>query len=192
MGSYSPPKFYNDVLGGIIMKTIMEPTTLALADEGRPFQGTLYGGLIIAGNAPKVIEFNARLGDPETQVVLPRLKTDIVDIMLAVLDRSLDKINIEFDNEAAVGVVMASGGYPGAYKTGFPVSGLDDLDEDIIVFHAGTKPGENGEILTSGGRVLTVVAKGKDVAAARAKVYDNIGRIKFEGCYYRQDIALLK
>jgi phosphoribosylamine--glycine ligase len=192
MGSYSPPEFYNDLLGTIIMKTIMEPVTLALADEDRSYKGTLYGGLMITNNLPKVIEFNARLGDPETQVVLPRLKTDIVDIMLAVVNNSLDKIKIEFDNNACVGVVVASGGYPSSYKTGFLISGLDELDKDIIVFHAGTKSGGNREILTNGGRVLTVVAKGKDLADARHKVYQNISRIKFEGSYYRRDIAEIK
>lgn len=192
MGSYSPPEFYNEVLGNIIMKTIMEPVTLALADEGRLYKGTLYGGLMITNNVPKVIEFNARLGDPETQVVLPRLKTDLLDIMLAVVNNSLDKIKIEFDNNACVGVVMASGGYPGSYKTGYPISGLDDVDKDIIVFHAGTKVRGKGEVLTGGGRVLTVAAKGKTLAEAREKVYKNIPRIKFEGCYYRKDIADIK
>jgi phosphoribosylamine--glycine ligase len=192
MGSYSPPEFYNDLLGTIIMKTIMGPVTLALADEGRPYKGTLYGGLMITNNMPKVIEFNARLGDPETQVVLTRLKTDLVDIMLAVINNSLDKIKIEFDDNACVGVVVASGGYPGSYKTGFPISGLDDLDKDILVFHAGTKSGGKREVLTNGGRVLTVVAKGKDLKDAREKVYKNIIRIKFEGCYYRSDIAEIK
>jgi phosphoribosylamine--glycine ligase len=189
MGSYSPPEFFNELLGNIIMKTIMRPTVLALADEGRPYQGTLYGGLMITNNVPKVIEFNARLGDPETQVVLPRLKTDLVDIMLAVIDNRLDNIKIEFDGNACAGVVMASGGYPASYKTGFPISGLDDLDKDIMVFHAGTKTGGKGEVLTNGGRILTVAAKGKDIKDAREKVYRNITRIKFEGCYYRKDIA---
>jgi phosphoribosylamine--glycine ligase len=192
MGSYSPPEFYNDVLGDIIMKTIMRPTVLALADEGRAYKGTLYGGLMVTNNVPRVIEFNARLGDPETQVVLPRLKTDLVDIMLAVVNNNLDRIKIESEDNACVGVVLASGGYPVSYKTGFPVSGLDELDKDILVFHAGTKAGETGEVLTGGGRVLTVAAKGKDLAEARGKVYRNITRIKFEGCYYRKDIALLK
>jgi phosphoribosylamine---glycine ligase len=192
MGSYSPPEFYNELLGNIIMKTIMAPVTLALADEGRPYKGTLYGGLMITNNVPKVIEFNARLGDPETQVVLPRLKTDLADIMLAVINNSLDKTKIEFDSNATVGVVMASGGYPGIYKTGFPISGLDELDKDILVFHAGTKAGGKGEIITNGGRVLTVAARGKDLKDARKKVYKNITRINFEGCYYRKDIALIK
>ncbi len=193
MGSYTPPPFYTNILGDIIMKTIMKPTIMAMADEGRPYKGTLYGGLFITpSKTPKVIEFNARLGDPETQVVLPRMKTDLLDIILAITEDRLDKINIEFDDNAAVGVVMASGGYPGAYKTGFPIKGLEDVDKDTMVFHAGTKPGKAGEVLTSGGRVLTVVAKGKDLAEARAKVYDNIKRISFEGAYYRKDIAEFK
>jgi phosphoribosylamine--glycine ligase len=190
MGSYTPPEFYTPVLGDIIMQTIMKPTIMALADEGRPFKGTLYGGLFITpGKTPKVIEFNSRLGDPETQVVLPRLKTDLLEIALAVIENRLDKIKIDFDDNAAVGVVMASGGYPGSYKTGFPIKGLGDVDKDIMVFHAGSKVGKAGEILTGGGRVLTVVAKGKNLAEARAKVYDNISRISFEGAYYRKDIA---
>jgi phosphoribosylamine--glycine ligase len=192
MGSYSPPEFFNDLLGSIIMGTVMKPVTLALADEGRPYKGTLYGGLMVTDHMPRVIEFNARLGDPETQVVLPRLKTDLVDIVLAVLNNSLEKMKIEFDNNACVGVVMASGGYPGIYKTGFPIGGLDEVDKDIMVFHAGTKAGEKGEVLTNGGRVLTVAARGKDLKEAREKVYDNISRIKFEGSYYRKDIAFIK
>jgi len=190
MGSYSPPQFYTQIIGDIIMKTIMKPTILAMADEGRPYKGTLYGGLFITpSKTPKVIEFNARLGDPETQVVLPRMKTDLLEVILAILEDSLNKMKIEFEDDAAVGVVMASGGYPGSYKTGFPIQGLGDVDKDILVFHAGTKPGKNGEVLTNGGRVLTVVAKGKDLAEARAKVYKNIGKISFEGSYYRKDIA---
>jgi phosphoribosylamine---glycine ligase len=190
MGSYSPPEFYSPLLGDIIMKTIMQPTILAMADEGRPFQGTLYGGLFITPNkTPKIIEFNCRLGDPETQVVLPRMKTDLLEVILAILENRLDKTKIEFENNAAVGVVMASGGYPGDYKTGYPIKGLEDVDKDVMVFHAGTKSGPNGEVLTSGGRVLTVVAKGKDIAAARAKVYENITRISFTGAFYRKDIA---
>ena len=148
--------------------------------------------MITPSKTPKVIEFNARLGDPETQVVLPRLKTDLLEIMLAAVENRLDKINIEFDDNASVGVVLASGGYPGSYKTGFPIRGIEDLDEDIMVFHAGTKTGSSGELLTSGGRVLTVVATGKDLAEAREKVYKNISRINFEGAYYRKDIAEFK
>jgi phosphoribosylamine--glycine ligase len=138
-----------------------------------------------------VIEFNARLGDPETQVVLPRLKPDLVEVIIAVLDKKLDKINLEWREEACVGVVMASGGYPGKHETGLPISGLDEVDKDIMVFHAGTKAGPKGEILTSGGRVLTVAALGENLAKAREKAYNNIARIHFDGCYYRKDIAKL-
>jgi phosphoribosylamine--glycine ligase len=192
MGSFSPPPFYNHVLGDIILKTIMEPAVLALADEGRRYKGVLYGGLMITNRNPKVIEFNARLGDPETQVVLPRLKTDLAGIMMAVVQNKLDEVNIEFSDEACVGVVVASGGYPGTYQTGFPISGLDDVDQDVMVFHAGTRVNPEGQVLTSGGRIVTVAALGKDLEEARAKVYENIPRIKFEGSYYRKDIAEFK
>jgi len=191
MGSYSPPPFYNDLMGDIIMKTVMEPVILALGDDGRTYRGTLYGGLMITNNMPKVIEFNARLGDPETQVVLPRLKTDLLEVILAVIDNKLDTIKLEWTEEACVGVVIASGGYPGSYKKGLPISGLDEVDKDIMIFHAGTKAGPKGEVLTSGGRVLTVSALGKDLTEAREKVYKNIDRIRFEGCYYRKDITAL-
>jgi len=164
-----------------------------MAQEGRTYRGLLYGGLMITGEGPKVIEFNARLGDPETQVVLPLLKTDMVDIILATINGDLDKVNVECHEGACVGVVMASGGYPGSYETGFPITGLDDVDDGILVFHAGTKPGSKpGEVLTSGGRVLTVAARGETLNRAREKVYDNISRIHFKDCYYRKDIALLE
>lgn len=189
MGSYSPPPFFNQALADVITGTIMQPVVMAMKDENRTYKGVLYGGLIITNRIPKVIEFNARLGDPETQVVLPRLKTDLVDIMMAVVDNKLGQINMEWSREACVGVVMASGGYPGSYKTGYPISGLDDVDKDIMVFHAGTRLNPEGQVLTSGGRVLTVVALGKDLKEAREKVYNNITRISFEGCYYRKDIA---
>lgn len=190
MGSYSPPYFFTPGLGETVYSTIMLPTIRALEQMGRPYEGVLYGGLMITDEGPKTLEFNARFGDPETQVILPRLKTDLVDIMLAILDKKLHEINIEWSEDACVGVVLASGGYPGSYKTGFPITGLDELDKDVLVFHAGTKVGANpGEILTNGGRVLTVVATGKTLAAARKKVYANISRIHFEGCHYRKDIA---
>jgi len=192
MGSYSPPYFYTPELGKTVMQTIMEPAVTAMNKEKRPYKGVLYGGLMITDEGPKVIEFNARFGDPEAQVTLPRLKTDLVDIILAVINGNLDEINVECSEDACIGVVIASGGYPVSYKTGFPITGLDDLDKDIIVFHAGTKIGENSEILTNGGRVMTVVAMGKTLAEARQKVYDNISRIHFEGCHYRTDIALMQ
>ena len=187
MGSYSPPHFLNPVLDKTV-KIILESAVKAMAQEKRRYKGVLYGGLMITNDGPKVLEFNARFGDPEAQVILPLLKTDLVDIILAVINGNLDQINVEWSKDACVGVVMASAGYPGSYKTGFPITGLDNLDKDILVFHAGTKL-ESGQILTSGGRVLTVVATGKTIAEAREKVYNNISRIHFEGCHYRKDIA---
>jgi phosphoribosylamine---glycine ligase len=138
------------------------------------------------------LEFNARFGDPETQVVLPRLKTDLVEIMLAVINNTLDKIKIEWSDEACVAVVLASGGYPGSYKTGFPITGLDRLPKDLIVFHAGTKTDAAGKAVSNGGRVLAVAATGKNVAEARQKVYASLDLVRFEGCHHRSDIALIK
>ncbi len=192
MGSYSPPPFYNASLAKKVQQDIMVPAVKAMLSEGRVYQGVLYGGLIVNNSEPKVLEFNARFGDPEAQVTLPRLKTDLVDIMLAVINRNLDQIDIEWSDNACVGVVIASGGYPGSYQMGFPVTGLDRLDKDIVVFQAGTKPGSGGEVFTSGGRVLTVTALGKTIAQAREKVYANISRINFKGCHYRKDIAEIK
>jgi len=192
MGCYSPPSFFIPELGKTVTDAIMEPTWQAMKNEGRTYKGVLYGGLMINNSGVKVLEFNARFGDPETQVILPRLKTDLVDIMQAVIEDRLDQMNIEWSEDACVGVVMASGGYPGSYQTGLAISGLDDLDKDIMVFHAGTKAGSGGEILTGGGRVLTVVAMGENVAEARGKVYHNITRIHFAGCHYRRDIAEVK
>ncbi len=192
MGSYSPPYFLSPALDKTVLETIMKPAVKAMGKEKRPYRGILYGGLMITDEEPKVLEFNARFGDPEAQVTLPRLQTDLVDIMLAVINGKLSQANVEWSEDACVGVVMASAGYPGSYKTGFPITGLDNLDEDIMVFHAGTKVGSEGEILTGGGRVITVVAMGKTIAEAREKVYHNISRIHFEGCHYRRDIALIK
>ncbi|UCC90804.1 MAG: phosphoribosylamine--glycine ligase, partial [Dehalococcoidia bacterium] len=193
MGSYSPPYFFSPALSKTIMETILEPAVKAMAQEKRPYKGVLYGGLMISQDGPKVLEFNARFGDPEAQVTLPLLKTVLVDIMLAVINGSLNQMNIEWSHDACVGVVMASAGYPGSYKTGFSITGLNGLDKDIVVFHAGTKVGsEPGQVLTNGGRVLTAVATGKTIAEAREKVYDNISRIHFDGCHYRKDIALVK
>ena len=193
MGSYSPPVFNSPALQKQAMDTIMVPTIKAMAQEGRQYRGVLYGGLMVNKEDVKVLEFNARFGDPETQVILPRLKTDLLDIIIAVIKGKLNQINIECSDDPCVGVVIASGGYPGSYKTGLPISGLLDIDKDVMVFHAGTKIGATPwEVLTNGGRVLTVVAMGKTIAQAREKVYDNISRINFDGCHYRKDIALFK
>jgi phosphoribosylamine--glycine ligase len=190
MGSYSPPGFFSARMAEKVTSDILLPTVKAMAKEGLPYRGVLYAGLMIVNGEAVVLEFNARFGDPETQVILPLLKTDLVDILLAVVQGKLDQIKIEWGSEACVGVVMASGGYPGSYKTGLPIQGIDNVDRDVLVFHAGTKLGNDGIIYTDGGRVLTVVGTGKNMTEAREKVYHNIPKIYFEGCYYRKDIAL--
>ncbi len=190
MGGYSPPGFFTPGLVQAAEESVLKPVVKAMSQEGKPYKGVLYAGLMVTPEGAKVLEFNARFGDPESQVTLPHLKTDLVDILQAVINGSLDRINIEWSEDACVGVVMASAGYPGSYQTGFPISGLDELDKDILVFHAGTRGGqEQGQIYTDGGRVLTVVARGKSIAEARARVYLNLPRIHFEGCHYRKDIA---
>ncbi len=190
MGSYSPPGFFSAGMTKKVTKDILLPAVKAMAKEGMPYKGVLYAGVMIVNGEPVVLEFNARFGDPETQVVLPLLKADLVDILMAVVQGNLDRVKIEWSSEACVGVVMASDGYPGSYKTGFPIQGIDSVDKDVLVFHAGTKLGNDGIIYTDGGRVLTVVGVGKDMAEAREKVYRNIPNIYFEGCHYRKDIAL--
>ena len=181
MGSFSPPYFATPELYQRVTEAILKPTVEAMSKEGRPYTGILYGGLMVTPEGPEVLEFNARFGDPETQVMLPLLKTDLVDIILAVINGDLDQIKVEWSEDACVGVVMASGGYPGSYKTGFPITGLDNLDKDIMVFHAGTRlDSGTGQVLTNGGRVLTVVATGKTLNEARGKVYNNIHRIQFD------------
>lgn len=191
MGSYSPPVFYTEELGSKILETIVKPTIKAMEKEDCPYKGVLYTGLMLTKKGPKVLEFNARFGDPETQVVLPRLKTDLVDIIEHVLEDSLDKIDIQMHNGACLGVVMASGGYPLKYENGLPISGLKSVEKDINVFHAGTKLGEGGEVLTNGGRVLAVTALADTLKKAREKVYKNLPLISFKNCHYRKDIGLL-
>jgi phosphoribosylamine--glycine ligase len=190
MGSYSPPGFFSAQMAQKATNDILLPTVDAMAKEGFLYKGVLYAGLMIVDGEPVVLEFNARFGDPETQVILPLLKTDLVDILMAVVQGNLDRLRIEWSREACVGVVMASGGYPGRYETGFAIRGIDSLDEDVLVFHAGTKSGGERVIYTDGGRVLSVVGVGRDMADAREKVYRNITGIQFQGCYYRKDIAL--
>jgi phosphoribosylamine--glycine ligase len=190
MGSYSPPGFFSAQMAQKATNDILLPTVRAMAKEGFLYKGVLYAGLMIVHGEPVVLEFNARFGDPETQVILPLLKTDLVDILMAVVQGSLDRLKIEWSPEACVGVVMASGGYPGSYKTGLPIQGIDSVDRDVLVFHAGTRSGSDHVIHTDGGRVLAVVGVGQDMADAREKVYHNISSVCFEDCYYRKDIAL--
>jgi len=189
MGSYSPPSFFGDDMSQQILTTVIQPTIDAMNKNGTPYKGVLYTGLIMTAKGPMVLEYNARFGDPETQAILPRLKTDIVDIMLAVVNGSLKKMKIQWNNDPCVGVVMASGGYPGEYKKGSPITVSSKLDKDVTVFYAGAKKLDDGRIVTDGGRVLTVTATGKTMKEARDKVYRNIVHVNFEGCHYRKDIA---
>ncbi len=189
MGAYSPPGWLEKERQQAIQSDITEATLHALAAEGRPYRGVLYPGLMITDAGPHVIEFNCRLGDPEAQVVLPRLKSDLLEVAWAVVNNRLSEVELEWSADACVGVVAASGGYPNSYETGFPVEGLSDLDEDVLVFHAGASRREDGTVLTAGGRVLTVVATGGTLAAAREKAYSNMERIRFPAIHYRRDIA---
>ena len=193
MGTVSPNPYYTDALADECMKTIFVPTIEAMKKEGRPFKGCLYFGLMMTPNGPKVIEYNARFGDPEAQVVLPRLKTDLVDICEAVIDEKLADLDIEWYDGAAACVVMASGGYPVAYKKGVEMFGLDDNGQvdGAIVYHAGTKY-ENGRFYTNGGRVLGVTAKAVTLDEALAKAYAAVNKISFEGAHFRTDIGRTK
>ncbi|UCG81983.1 MAG: phosphoribosylamine--glycine ligase [Dehalococcoidia bacterium] len=188
MGVYSPPGFFNSELADTLTKNILEPTVRAMEQEGKPYKGVLYAGLMLTSDGPKVLEFNARFGDPETQVQLPLLQSDLVDVMMAVIDGTLDNMEIEWSDESCVGVVMASGGYPGSYSVGYPITGLDRVDSDLLIFHAGTEV-NGANICTAGGRVLTVTATGETVKEARQKVYNSLPPIQFQGCHYRKDIA---
>ncbi len=188
MGTYSPlPHIAPSVVEQAI-ETIVKPAAAAMVQEGRPFRGVLYAGLMLTADGPKTVEFNSRFGDPEAQVVLPRLKTDLLDIMLATLDGRLQDVEIEWSEEAAVCVIAASEGYPGSYRKGLPIDGLDEVKESLI-FHAGTALAEDGRLVTNGGRVLGVTALGKTIAEAREKAYADIRRIRFTGMHYRTDIA---
>ena len=189
MGSYSPPSFFDQAMTGHVLEKIIKPVIAAMAKEGAPYKGVLYTGLIITQHGPKVLEFNARFGDPETQVILPRLESDLVDIMLAVIEGNLKRVKIDWSSDACVGVVMSSGGYPGDYRTDFPIDISDRLEKDVNIFYAGAAGREDGKIVTGGGRVLTVTATGRNLKEAREKVYRNIPYISFEGCHFRRDIA---
>jgi phosphoribosylamine--glycine ligase len=193
MGTVSPNPYYTDEIAAECYDTIFVPTINAMAKEGRPFKGCLYFGLMITPNGPKVIEYNARFGDPEAQVVLPRLKTDLVDICEAIIDERLADIDVEWYDGATACVVMASGGYPLAYKKGIEIKGLDDKGgvNGAIVYHAGTKL-EGDKFLTNGGRVLGVTAKGDTLDEALEKAYDAVSKISFEGAHFRKDIGRTK
>lgn len=190
MGTISPNPYYSAETAKQCMKTIFMPTLEAMNKEGRPFKGCLYFGLMLTPDGPKVIEYNCRFGDPETQVVLPRLKTDLVEIMDAVIDERLGEINIEWDDGAAACVVAASGGYPVKYETGIKITGIETAEsmDGVTVYHAGTRI-KNGEFYTAGGRVLGVTAKGENLEKALEKAYGAIAKISFDGMHYRKDIG---
>jgi len=191
MGAFSPANNWNKKLQSKFETEIMQPLLRGLLQQGITFHGLLYPGLIITNEGARVLEFNCRFGDPETQALLPRMKSDLLRLFEATMDGNLSKSAIEWDTRAAVTVVLASGGYPGKYETGKTISGLDDATrlEDVQIFHAGTKRA-GGEVKTAGGRVLAVTALGSTLEAARARAYEAVSHIQFENCRYRRDIAL--
>ena len=191
MGTFSPSPFYNDEVEAFCEKYVYQSTIDAMASEGRPFTGILFTGLMITEDGPKVLEYNARFGDPEAQVVLPRMKNDIIDVMEACVDGKLDTIDLQFEDNAAVCVVLASDGYPVAYEKGFEITGLEKFEgkEDYFCFHAGTKFNEAGKIVTNGGRVLGITATGADLKEARKKAYEATEWVNFANKYMRHDIG---
>lgn len=191
MGNFSPTPFYTKEVDEFCQKYIFQPTVDAMAAEGRPFKGVIFFGLMLTPEGPKVLEYNARFGDPEAQVVLPRMENDMVDVVEACIDGTLDRIDLKFKEDACVCVILASDGYPLSYKKGFEVTGLENFKgrDDYFVFHAGTKFDENGTIVTNGGRVLGVTALGGDLKTARENAYKATELVNFENKYMRTDIG---
>ena len=189
MGAYSPPAWLDADTAHAIDERITTAAVNAMMDDEAPYRGVLYPGIMVTPDGPKVLEYNCRLGDPEAQALLPRLKTDLLEICLAVANNRLHQVEVEWSEQACVAVVLASGGYPEEYQTGFPISGLAQLEEDVLVFHAGTELTSIGSVVTSGGRVLTVAALGDTLTEARAKAYRNVQRVHFSLRHYRRDIA---
>jgi phosphoribosylamine--glycine ligase len=190
MGAYAPAPLATPALRQTVIQQVLRPAVEAMSRVGSPFYGVLYAGLMVVQGKPYVLEFNARFGDPETQVVLPLLKTDLLDVIEAVVEHRLDQLEIEWHDQAAVCVVLASGGYPGPYPTGLPIRGLTEqpASSDLMVFHAGTKR-QGEQIVTSGGRIVGITGLGKGFAAARQRAYDACRKISFNGCHFRSDIA---
>jgi phosphoribosylamine--glycine ligase len=196
MGAYAPAPIITDVMLKRIVDVVFRPLMDGLRDQGTPYKGMLYAGLMIKDDQPFVLEFNVRFGDPETQVILPKLKSDLVEVMLATIDGNLSQVRLIWDDQVCLGVVLASGGYPGSYEKGKEIKGLDQLENrsDVFVFHAGTKyikakGSEAGHFLTNGGRVLSVVGLAKTMSDARNKVYQAIENIHFDNMHYRRDIG---
>ena len=192
MGAFSPSKIYTDEIADECMNNIYLPTIKAMRKENRKYKGVIYFGLMLTEKGVKVIEYNARFGDPEAQVVLPRLKTDFIEIINAVIDERLDDIDIEWEDNAAVCVVMASSGYPSKYEMGYDITGIEEVEviDNLTVYHAGTSLDENGVLKTAGGRVLGITAVAKDLPSAIKKVYDEIDKINFKDMFYRSDIGV--
>ena len=180
MGTFSPSEIYTDELAKNIKENVLDKTLKGFQEDGLDFKGILFVGLMITEDGPKVLEYNVRFGDPETQSVLFRLETDLNKIISAVIDNKLKDIDITYSDEQAICVMLTSGGYPESYEKGKVITGLDDLDDDIVVFHSGTKL-VDGKIVTNGGRVIGITAKAKNVKEAGEKVYENIKKINFEG-----------
>lgn len=189
MGTYSPNYVYTEEIAKIVEKEILQPTLKGIQEEKMDFKGILFVGLMISKEGPKVLEYNVRFGDPETQVVLPRLETDIVEIFNAMLEQRLSEKDIQWNNKGVVCVVLASGGYPEAYEKGKIITGLENVVGNTIVFHAGTAM-KDGKLVTNGGRVLGVTAWAEDIESARKQAYENVEKIDFEGKNYRKDIAV--
>jgi phosphoribosylamine--glycine ligase len=189
MGAFSPADNFGREMQAQFDRVVMRPLLEGLSESGVNFRGLLFPGLMITADGPRVLEFNCRFGDPETQAILPRLKSDLLPLLEATIDGKLEGATIAWDGRAAVTVVLASGGYPGKYDVGKTISGLETASHDVHVFHAGTRR-ENGSVVTAGGRVLAVTALGETVVAARARAYEAVAQIDFDGCHYRRDIAL--
>lgn len=188
MGTFAPSKIYTPQLAAQVYDTIIVPTVEAMRSEGREFRGVLYFGLMLTDKGVRVLEYNARFGDPETQVVLPLLESDLYDIFQAVIDGTLDRCPIRWSDDACVCVILASGGYPQSYRKGVPID-IGQTDADLMLFHAGTAM-QDGKLVTSGGRVIGVTARGKDIDAARDKAYRNVQNVRFDGMFYRSDIGI--
>ncbi|MHC4131189.1 MAG: phosphoribosylamine--glycine ligase [Planctomycetota bacterium] len=190
MGAYSPAPIVTDEMMDQITREVLVPIVDGMNRSGRPYKGVLYAGLIVTAGGPRVLEYNVRFGDPETQPILMRLKSDLLEVCLAVCEGKLEDVTLIWDERPAVCVVMASGGYPGSYEKGKVITGLKEAekDEDVVIFHAGTKL-SGGDVVTSGGRVLGVTAVGATIEKAQKKAYEAVEKIKFEGAYYRHDIA---
>ncbi len=190
MGCFSPPRWLSDKLQKTINKDISAKTIESLSQLNIDYSGVLYPGLMIDGDDINILEYNCRFGDPETQILITKLRSDLLEICLAAAEKKLDQISIEWDERPTVGVILASGGYPGKYDIGKEITGLDDVDDDINIFFAGVK-NENSKLVTAGGRVMAVVGSGETLDAAREKTYENVAKIKFDNMHYRTDIGLI-